>query len=46
LRILFRPAVVLVRHAQGGRTGANDVATLVDDDGLDALRADVDSQDQ
>ncbi len=25
---------------------ANDVATLVDDDDLDALRADVDSQDQ
>ena len=46
LRILFRPAVVLVRHAQGGRTAGHDVATLVDEDDLDALRADVDSQDQ
>ena len=46
VRILFRPAVVLVRHAQGGRTGGHHVATLVDDDDLDALRADVDSQDQ
>ena len=46
VRILFRPAVVLVRHAQRGRTGGHHVATLVDDDDLDALRADVDSQDQ
>ena len=46
VRILFRPAVVLVRHGQGGRTGGHDVATLVDEDDLDALRADVDSQDQ
>ena len=31
---------------QGGRTGGHDVATLVDEDDLDALRADVDPQDQ
>ena len=46
VRILLRPAVVLVRHGQCGRTGGHDVAALVDEDDLDALRADVDSQDQ
>jgi hypothetical protein len=46
VRVLFRPAVVPVRHAQGGRTASHDVATLVDGDDLDALRADIDSQDQ
>jgi len=46
LRILFRPAVVQVCHGQRGRTAGHDVASLVDEDDLDALRADVDPQDQ
>ena len=46
VRVLLRPAVVLVHHGEWGRAGGHDVAALVDEDNLDALRADVDSQDQ
>ena len=45
-RILVGPAVVLMHHRQRRRAGGDDLAALVDDHGLDALRADVDSQDQ
>ena len=41
--VLLRPAVMLVGHGHCGRTGGHNVTALVDEDDLDALRADVDT---